>query len=754
MQNIWKRSLSMFLALVMIIGMLPMNALATETEETIMEETMMEETVLPETAETMPSAETVEAVEVTEEPVAETEAPAETAAETAPAEETEADTVPEETAAATIPVETVFEEEMPQQETPVGESAPGEALSEADFLRSLEMSIASGDQEYVLQDPVTISGHVTIPKDYTLRVCENGSLTVAEQAVLEVKGVLHLDNGSVTVHGTLDNIGELQDLGGVIADVGADDTVLTIGETGELINGGYFQMSAGALKLDGTFTYQGGLIFISSDLILSAEDEAKIGRENIIFDIFADSENDMIEGNILREGYQQQNVFVIGDVRVISLMELPASENFNLQVGYKTSRINVDIPGKLTIAVGAGLTVNNALYILDNGFVQIEEGARLVNNGRIGNLGTLLAYYNVENNGTMTGNPVENERDEQSDFEDILADCTGNDYVLTEPVTLIRDLTIDLQGGTFYIGQGGMITVPENVTLTVVGQMEVTAGKIIVLNGGLLECIDGHIQIRRGLVYFETGAGYNVRMSGPAYWEEKGDTEPRLTFYTVADEGSGVSPNWGNYRSGSTSLLPGWFMTGLFCFQEWDSVNYEWNMIFMDPQYLNCGEGLTMTRLKDMPNPGHILDGDKYGQKYVTIAADNVFDVDSYVAYNFGGEEYRLNVRIERPQEHAFYTDAYASNETFLNHISNCYEVDPLAEEHFFYYIFTAGGGWKVESFEVVNNPFENVPVEEVEWEQISDTVYKITIKPEVAANMPAGGFPVQVNVSVSGSKV
>ena len=100
MGNIWKRSLSMFLAVLMVVGMLPVNAFAAEGEVTEVTEAV--ETTAPETteapAETQAPAET-EAPAQTEAPA--TEAPAETEAP----KETEAPvetTVPAETEGAVI----------------------------------------------------------------------------------------------------------------------------------------------------------------------------------------------------------------------------------------------------------------------------------------------------------------------------------------------------------------------------------------------------------------------------------------------------------------------------------------------------------------------------------------------------------------------------------------------------------------------------------------------------------------------------
>lgn len=72
MKKIWKRSLSLFLAFVMVFGMLPVSAFADETEPVITEETSVTEPVAAEAAE-IPVEETT--VPVTEPPVVETTVP-------------------------------------------------------------------------------------------------------------------------------------------------------------------------------------------------------------------------------------------------------------------------------------------------------------------------------------------------------------------------------------------------------------------------------------------------------------------------------------------------------------------------------------------------------------------------------------------------------------------------------------------------------------------------------------------------------
>lgn len=94
MTKLWKRSLSMFLALVMVIGMLPLNVLADDAETDTAESIVVEQSVETQAPPTESPAEP---------PV--TEAPA-TQAATEPAAETEAIQAVVETEAATEPVQT------------------------------------------------------------------------------------------------------------------------------------------------------------------------------------------------------------------------------------------------------------------------------------------------------------------------------------------------------------------------------------------------------------------------------------------------------------------------------------------------------------------------------------------------------------------------------------------------------------------------------------------------------------------------
>ncbi len=149
MKKIWKRSLSLFLAFVMVFGMLPVSAFADETEPVITEETSVTEPVAAEAAEP-PVEETT--APVTEAPVVETTVPV----TEAPVVET---TVPETEAPVvetTVPVTeapvvetTVPETEAPETETtePVTGAPAQKPLTENKVSDSAANSVAEAPSE-------------------------------------------------------------------------------------------------------------------------------------------------------------------------------------------------------------------------------------------------------------------------------------------------------------------------------------------------------------------------------------------------------------------------------------------------------------------------------------------------------------------------------------------------------------------------------------------------------------------------------
>ena len=149
MSNLWKRSLSFALALMMVVSMVPMQAFATEAEA---EETTLTE-VLPE--------ETAAATEVPV--IEETEAPAETEVP----EETE---IPEEPSAPVIIEEiTVIIDEAANEAAEEPDAADVAMVGETGYetLADAIAAAASGDTVTLLCDVAT-SEIITINKAITL----------------------------------------------------------------------------------------------------------------------------------------------------------------------------------------------------------------------------------------------------------------------------------------------------------------------------------------------------------------------------------------------------------------------------------------------------------------------------------------------------------------------------------------------------------------------------------------------------------
>lgn len=137
--NMIKRMLSAFLALVMVFGMVPVSAWASETDTVIIEETasVTETTEVAETEETP----TESAVETTESEPEATTAPAETETQTEATEETQEQTEATEETVETEP------EEIPEEETEPEETEPEETVEEviaSEDLANAEIDIPLG----------------------------------------------------------------------------------------------------------------------------------------------------------------------------------------------------------------------------------------------------------------------------------------------------------------------------------------------------------------------------------------------------------------------------------------------------------------------------------------------------------------------------------------------------------------------------------------------------------------------------------
>ncbi|MBQ3193538.1 MAG: hypothetical protein IJB59_08235 [Oscillospiraceae bacterium] len=186
--EILKRSLSAFLALVLVLGMMPIPAHAAELEIQEMAETEAVETAAP--VET----------EAAEETAAETEIPETTAAaETAPAE-----TVPEETQtletqpAVTEPVETEEQQTVPEEtESEIVSEDEANADSADDSVSASSITQTQFDALLAeakrtgflnLNDQVTLTKNVTIPENVQFNIDWAGGVVVPSGKTLTICG--------------------------------------------------------------------------------------------------------------------------------------------------------------------------------------------------------------------------------------------------------------------------------------------------------------------------------------------------------------------------------------------------------------------------------------------------------------------------------------------------------------------------------------------------------------------------------------
>ena len=341
----------------------------------------------------------------------------------------------------------------------------------------------------------------------------------------------------------------------------------------------------------------------------------------------------------------------------------------------------------------------------------------------------------------------------QADFQAAVnaSAANGTIFYLDQKVTLTSPMTIPV-GAQIYILEGGMLMVPSGVVLTNEGHIQLVGGKCII-EGGITST--GSIRINSGIMYFGYDATWSISdMNGPIIRAKYGDTATKLMLYGMMDPGSGITTNWSSWST-SNSIVPGMFLNGLFCIREWDSANYEWINTPINPYDLSYGDHLTVKALADTPNPGNLNYSDANAYNFIAvIAEEGAWDQDTYVSYTHNGTTYTYNIRLERIQRHGFYSTATASNETWLGF---GYNIDPDKAENAFYYIFTDSTGWSIDysaatPFAIMDNPFDRNPVGEVSWKKINDSTYKITIDPDVAADLctNGGSFPIHVEVAVT----
>lgn len=420
------------------------------------------------------------------------------------------------------------------------------------------------------------------------------------------------------------------------------------------------------------------------------------------------------------------------------VLEIHVLENF-------INKGSIEIGERTSLIVDGTMENQGNVNVYEGGSLQVAGSGTLINNGGLWNYGgTIHVAGRYENNGHVEGDVNVAGQMTQAELEAAMAECVanGNDWVQNTKVILDSDMTINLNDRNFCIAEGGAIIVPDGVTLHVNSYVTLNGGKLIILEGGTLRTT-APIDAQNGILFFQYDAMWNIQADiyGQRLHEVYGDIASSLAVYPCNDYGSGATADW-NRPMSRMQIMPGMWSRALFCLREWDYVNYEWKNTVIRPDQLLGGQYLHVMALADTENPPMFAPGDANVENYVAVMAEKVF-AESEVKFNHDGIDYSMPVTIG-PGNHGFFSQPVATVENYLGF---GYTIDPDAAENSFYYMFFGDkDGWKIDNFQVVNNPFDMQPVDQVTWTKVSDTVYKITVKPECWNQ----SFPVHVQVEVS----
>lgn len=332
----------------------------------------------------------------------------------------------------------------------------------------------------------------------------------------------------------------------------------------------------------------------------------------------------------------------------------------------------------------------------------------------------------------------------QSEFEALLSG-RGN-ITLNKTVTLTEDLTINLGSRIFTIGEEGMIIIPDGVKLTINSTTHIY-GRLIQESGSRLETPTGNNAILNtfgdGFLYHADGASWSVSLNGQAYHEWDVLTGLTAKHLNYTENGMVVAEGTHDVQD-SCRLLPGSDVAWIFCFREWDPVNYRFTRTVVQPEDLQVGPYLNMTVMEDAGFD--MAPGQVNTDCFVRVDVENssaAWDNDSYIRYAHKGQAYDLTVSIRRDYDMGFYSSTVASNETYADNVL----VHPLSDtgEIFFH---VTNEEWNVDGVQL-NRGTENFNIE-----KISDKVYRIILKPEALERIyQQGGYNVSVLVDLSDGK-
>lgn len=371
------------------------------------------------------------------------------------------------------------------------------SMTQAEFEAALE----SSGGWYTLNSDVVITEDYATPEDYGFWIDSLGSLTIAEGATFTANGQLSTGVAPITINGTLVSNVHMS------VDGSGNKGGITVSETGTLVNNSQLLVASGSLTINGTYSAD-STGWISWDCTNAAiVGEEKIGKENIEIQIIADTEEELIAGMVVQEGYRGNIVYTNANITLNSSLEIPGGIRFT--VGYSWREDGTQYQYGLTLAEGVTLTNNGNLYVNDHMYLTVGEGAALVNNGFVWVDGKLESY------GTIQGNDPEGDGTilihapamSQADFAAAVAEAAaaGEVYSLTNSVTLTSDMTIDSE---VHVEQGASLTVADGAKLMLGehGHLIASGGTITVKSGAALD-IEYLVQVwGGGTLTIESGA--------------------------------------------------------------------------------------------------------------------------------------------------------------------------------------------------------------------------------------------------------
>ena len=423
--------------------------------------------------------------------------------------------------------------------------------------------------------------------------------------------------------------------------------------------------------------------------------------------------------------------------------------NYNENLTYA-----ITVPAGKTLTNNGKIIINSGTKINVYGTLDTTAGLIDVTGNNRGNENLLFGILYRHNDGTVLDNAAEsnihlnggvyqNGDSAQDELESALAN--GN-WVLDTQVTLTEDFEVN--GNNLYLDSTGVIIVPKDVTMTVHSVVKTIGGKIIVQNGGTL-VIRGHMELLEGDVIVMPGG--EVIFDGGDCWGHitwVGDEESTATHigaYWVHPDNEGnlyVNHNYVLNRQMRMAIPQGF--DWMFVLRQWDSEALAWIETPIAPEDLVVGPHLKLYHVSENNWMQNAADG--YTHLYpcfVEVATkDNaLWNTDTYVGYNYNNELLTMPIRLERNFDHGFYSSEIASDGTWLT----MFEANPAAEETSFYYILTKEG-YTIQSAEITRDDGQWTE----SFEQVSENVYKLTMKQDVIANLWHYDGNTSIDVSVT----